>query len=86
MVKVVGTVLRHTLGFENQFGTGRRSHAALSYIYIGRFANVTDLKTLSATLKNAISKHYIQCVSEGRFDPNTGKESRSATYVVNWLP
>ena len=41
VVKVVGTVLRHTVGYQNQFG-GRRTSAPLSYSYIhctqtGRF-------------------------------------------------
>jgi len=84
MAKVVGTVLRHTVGYQNQFG-GRRSDAPLSYSYIQRFANVRDRTTLSATLKDGTQKGYISCVSEGYFDPNAGRQSRAASYAVKWL-
>ena len=35
VIKVVGTVIRHTIGYQNQFG-GRRSSAPLSYSQIQR--------------------------------------------------
>jgi hypothetical protein len=85
MAKVVGTVLRHTVGYANQFGTGRRSHAPLSYSYIQQFANIGDRTTLSKALADGIQKNYIQCVSRGRFDKNAGKESFAARYAVKWL-
>ena len=37
VVKVVGTVLRHTVGYQNQFG-GRRSQAPLSFSYLQKYA------------------------------------------------
>lgn len=83
--KVVGTVLRHTVGYQNQFG-GRRSDAALPYSYLQKFANIKDRNTLAETLKDGTQKGYIRCVSEGHFDPNAGRQSRAATYAVNWLP
>ncbi len=84
MAKVVGTVLRHTVGYQNQFG-GRRSDAPLSYSYMQRFANIGDRTTLSQTLKDATQKGYVCCVSKGHFDPNAGRQSRSAQYAVKWL-
>ncbi len=84
MAKVVGAVLRHTVGYQNQFG-GRRSDATLSYSYIQRFANLGDRTTLSETLKEAIQKGYVCCVSKGHFDPNAGIQSRAARYAVKWL-
>jgi len=84
MAKVVGTVLRHTVGYQNQFG-GRRPDAPLPYSYIQRFANVRDRTTLSKTLKDGTQKGYISCVSEGRFDPNAGTQSLAARYAVKWL-
>ncbi|WP_145218166.1 hypothetical protein [Gimesia alba] len=86
MAKVVGTVLRHTVGYANQFGTGRRSHAPLPYSYIHQFANLNDPKTLSDTLKKAQQKGYIKRVTAGCFDTNAGKQSRAASYAVIWQP
>ena len=84
MTKVVGTILRHTVGYQNQFG-GRRSEAPLSYGYIQKFANMKDRTTLSETLKEAVNKGYIQCAAEGRFDPQAGRNSCAAKYAVKWL-
>lgn len=84
MAKVVGTVLRHTVGYQNQFG-GRRPDAPLAYSYIQRFANINDRTTLSKTLKVAEQKGYIGCISKGRFDPNAGRQSCAARYAVKWL-
>jgi len=84
MAKVVGTVLRHSAGYQNQFG-GRRPDAPLAYSYIQRFANIGDRTTLSETLRDGIQKGYICRVSRGHFDPNAGKRSRAARYAVKWL-
>ena len=84
MAKVVGVILRHTVGYQNQFG-GRRSDAPLAYSYIQRFANIGDRTTLSETLKRAAERGYICCVAKGNFDPNAGRHSCAARYAVKWL-
>ncbi len=84
MTKVVGTILRHTVGYQNQFG-GRRSEAPLSFSYIQQYANVGDRTALSNALKDGIRNGYIHCASKGYFDPNAGRHSRSASYAVKWL-
>lgn len=84
MAKVVGTVLRHTVGYQNQFG-GRRPDAPLPYSYIQRFANLGDRTTLAEALKDAVENGYICRASEGYFDPNAGSQSRAAKYAVRWL-
>jgi hypothetical protein len=55
VVKVVGTVLRHTVGYQNQFG-GRRSEAALSYSYLQKYTRVRHRPTLAAAVRNAVRK------------------------------
>jgi hypothetical protein len=82
VVKVVGTVLRHTIGYQNQFG-GRRSAAPLSYSYIQRYAKLRDRSSISQAIKLAISKGYIQQISQGIVDPRATMR-RAATYGVNW--
>jgi hypothetical protein len=84
VVKVVGTVLRHTVGYANQFGTGRRTHAPLSYSYIQQYARMRDRTTLSDAIHHAINVGYVRCVSKGTFHSRPGNR-RAATYSVNWL-
>lgn len=83
VVKIVGTVLRHTVGYQNQFG-GRRSQAPLSYSYIQRYANIGSRRSLAAALRHATQTGYIRCLQPGRFDPSGGDRS-AATYSIRWL-
>jgi len=83
VVKVVGTVLRHTVGYQNQFG-GRRSSAPLSYNRIQQYVALRDRKTLAQAIRHARQAGYIECLEEGQFshDPT---ERRTARYGVRWL-
>ena len=83
VVKVVGTVLRHTVGYENQIG-GRRNSAPLSYTAIQNYANLKDRTTLSTALQRALSSGYICRESDGCFHPDANTQC-SATYAVHWL-
>ena len=83
VTKVVGMVLRHTVGYQNQFG-GRRSQAPLSYRFIQELANIPDPKTVREALSSAVASRYIVCVEEGIFHPDPNSR-RPATYAVNWL-
>lgn len=83
VVKVVGTVLRHTVGYQNHFGN-RRESAPLSYSYIQRYAHMPHRTTLSIALKQAVARGYVECVEHGTFDP-TGRNNLAARYGVRWL-
>lgn len=82
VTKVVGTVLRHTVGYQNQFG--RRLQAPLSYSYIQQYARIRDRSTLSQALHHALVTGYIRRVDEGNFDPSRNQR-KAATYAVHWL-
>ncbi|QDT41750.1 hypothetical protein Pan241w_18130 [Gimesia alba] len=82
VVKVVGTVLRHTVGYQNQFG-GRRQIAPLSYSYIQKYVNLSDRSTLSAAIQHAIETGYVHCVQKGGIDPSHIKR-RPSTYAIRW--
>ena len=84
VVKVVGTVLRYTIGYENQFG-GRRSKAPLSYSFIQKAANLRHRPTLAEALRDSVRQGYIRCAEYGCFDPNAGRDSRATSYAVKWL-
>lgn len=83
VIKVVGTVLRHTVGYQNQFG-GRRSQAPLSYSYIQRYANLRGRANLSSAVRHATDVGYIRCVEKGCVAPSSTKR-KPATYAVKWL-
>ncbi|MCA9449189.1 MAG: hypothetical protein KC931_18870, partial [Candidatus Omnitrophica bacterium] len=80
--KVVGTVLRHTVGYQNQFG-GRRSQAPLAYRFIQEFANIPDPKSLSRAISHAIASKYIVRVESGRFHNNPA-DRKPASYAIRW--
>jgi hypothetical protein len=82
--KVVGSVIRFSIGFQNKWGH-RRRNVALSYQHIQNYSKLRDRKTLSDALKHALSFNYIERVEEGFFDPNGGRLSKTAVYAVKWL-
>lgn len=83
VVKVVGAVIRHTIGYHNQFG-GRRSSAPLSYSRIQEYSRLRDRSTLAQAIRHAQQTGYIECLEAGRFSPES-EQQRSATYAVRWL-
>lgn len=82
VVKVVGAVLRHTVGYQNQFG-GRRQVAPLFYSFILKYTNLSDRTTLCQSLQHAIQAGYIRCVQKGGIDPSRSKR-RPSTYAIRW--
>ena len=83
VIRIIGTVLRHTVGYQNQFG-GRRTECPLSYSYLQSVTNIHDRTTLSRALQTSIQQGYIRRVEDGHFDPN-GERRKAATYAVRWL-
>jgi len=82
VIKIVGAVMRHTIGYENQFG--RRPQAPLSFSFLQRYTNIRNRTDLSTALKRAIEANYIMCQEEGCFSPDSVTQ-KSATYAVKWL-
>ncbi len=82
VIKVVGAVIRHTVGYQTQFG-GRRSTAPLSYSYLQKVTGIKSRTTLSNAIKTAIQNNYIVCCSAGTFSPHSDEQA-TATYGVFW--
>lgn len=82
VVKVVGSILRHTVGYHTKFG--RRAEAPLSYSYLQRYANIRSRATLSDAIQHATEADYILCVQPGSVGPKVDQR-RAATYAVKWL-
>ncbi len=64
VVKVVGTVLRFTVGYQHQFG--RRTQATLSYSFIQNYAKMGDRSTLSALCSAHLDVIFSEYPSRGK--------------------
>lgn len=84
IAKVVGSVIRFSIGFATKWGH-RRQHVALSFSDLSRYAILADRSTLSAAIKTAIAKHFLVMIAPGIFDPNAGQTSTAATYAICWI-
>lgn len=82
VVKIVGAVIRHTIGYQNQFG-GRQSSAPLSHRYLERYANISVGKAVSDAIKASEAAGFIERVSTGKFNPNS-EVRQSTCYRVRW--
>lgn len=83
VVRVVGVIIRHTIGFQTKFGF-RRQHVDMSFSEIMRRTGIASSSTVSAALKTAVESNYIRKVSEGFFDPCAGMTSKATTFSVRW--
>lgn len=83
VIRVVGAVIRKTIGYQDQFG-GRRMAAPLSFTELQRRSNIADRKTIAAAIRRAIEANFITLVQEGRFDPNGGAANQPAAYGIKW--
>jgi hypothetical protein len=84
VVKVVGSVIRFSIGFQNQWGF-RRQQTSLAYLDMQRYAKIKDSKTLAGAIRSAVASSYLKVVETGYFDPNGGRTSHKAIYAIRWL-
>ena len=83
IVRVVGVIIRHTIGFQTRYGF-RRQQVEMSFSEIMRRTGIASSSTVSSALKSAIECNYIRKVSEGVFDPSAGVASKATTFAVCW--
>lgn len=83
VVKVVGSIIRFSIGFEVKRGF-RRQQVALSYSAIQRYCRIGSRQDLAHALQHALASNFIQQVEIGCFDPNAGRTSKAATYRLRW--
>lgn len=84
VARVVGTVLRHTIGWQNPKG-GRRQQAKMSFESIKANTGIQHNSTVSEALEEAISSNYITRVAEGYFDRRGGGQNVASVYSVRWF-
>ena len=83
IVKVVGVIIRHTIGFQTRYGF-RRQQVEMSFSEIMRRTGIASSSTVSTAIRAAIDGNYIRKVSEGLFDPAAGATSKATTFAVCW--
>lgn len=83
VIRVVGAVIRQTIGYQNQFG-GRRSSHPLSYSSLLRLVRLKDRTTLAKAIRVAKERGYVVCVDEGHFTSSPDRQ-KAASYSIRWL-
>ncbi len=82
VVKVVGSVIRYSIGFQAKHGR-RRQQVALSYQQIENYARFGSRSDLAKAIRTSMEKNYIVRVEDGKFSPQAS-ERRRATYALCW--
>ena len=82
VVKVVGAVIRYSIGFVATRGR-RRQHATLAYSQILKVSGLSSRRTLAGAIQEAVAKKFIVRLDRGYFSARLS-ERRSATYSVCW--
>jgi hypothetical protein len=82
VIKVVGSIIRHSIGFQAKHGR-RRQQVALSYQQIENYARFGSRSDLAKAVRIALEKNYIVRVEEGVFSPEAS-ERRRAVYALRW--
>lgn len=68
VVRVVGVVIRHTIGWQKKVGF-RRQQVQMSFTEIMRRSGIASRSTVAQAVKDAIERNHIERVEEGLFDP-----------------
>jgi len=82
VIKVVGSIIRHSIGFQARHGR-RRQQIAISYQQIENYARFGSRSDLAKALRIALEKNYIVRIEDGVFSPDAA-ERRRATYAIRW--
>jgi len=83
VLKVVGSVIRFSIGFEAKRGF-RRQQAALSYQDLHRYSKIASPQDLSQAIQYVLGANYIEQLAPGVFDRNAGRGSKAAVYGLRW--
>ena len=82
VIKVVGSVIRHSIGFQSKHGR-RRQQVALSFQHIQNYACIGSRSDLAKAVRTALERNYIVRVVDGVFS-HRDDERCAATYALCW--
>lgn len=83
VIKVVGAIIRYTIGFQTKFGF-RRQQIEMSFTRLQRITGISSRRSLNDAIQHSIKNNHIQRITDGYFDSEAGRTSRAATYGVKW--
>ena len=83
VIKVVGVIIRNTIGFQTKFGF-RRQEVRLSFTQIMRRTGIRSRSTVNIAIQEAIKGSHIRVHAKGKFDPRAGIMSEATTYGIRW--
>ncbi len=82
-VKVVGSVIRHTVGYETRTGQ-RKQVAALSHSFLANYAKISMGRRLNGAIQSALVKRYIQRTTQGVYDSRGREFGKTSEYAIKW--
>lgn len=83
VIKVVGAIIRYTIGFQTKFGF-RRQQIEMSFTRLQRVTGIVSRRSLNEAIQHSITNLHIQRITDGYFDSDAGRESKPATYGLKW--
>lgn len=83
VIRVVGAVIRFSIGFENRFGH-RRQKIALSYRQLHRRTRIASPRSLAQAVQTSLERNYIRRLQAGFFDLSAANLSKAAVYALKW--
>jgi len=83
VIKVVGAIIRYTIGFQTKFGF-RRQQIEMSFTRLQRVTGIASRRSLNDAIQHSIKNNHIQRITDGCFDVDAGRGSHPATYGIKW--
>jgi hypothetical protein len=80
VAKVVGSIIRNTIGFQTRRGF-RRQQVAMSFTDIQNYVRIGSRRALNEALKHALDEGHLVLVEDGQF----GGSVKAAKYGICWM-
>ena len=84
VTKVVGTIMRNTIGWTNKFGH-RRQNITMSLTDIQHACGIKGRETVTEAIQTALKHNHFLLLDKGCFDRQGGMKSKPASYSIKWL-
>jgi len=82
VIKVIGAIIRHTIGFQNRYGH-RRQEVSMSVSHLMRVTKM-QRQAVRLALKRAFELGCITKIEAGSFDFSSEQANKATTYGLNW--
>lgn len=83
VVRVVGVIIRHTIGFQTRYGM-RRQQIAMPYSELQNRTELTP-RSVCFAIQQALENNHIVKIEDGVFDTNAGFKSKATIYGIRWI-